>query len=216
MKALVLALLLATPALATPALATPADETAIRAHGVEWVKAFKSGDIEALMALYTPDAEVALHGKPKLKGIAAIRGYFTPLLKTPLDADFLLAEESLVVDHDTAVFMSKYWFTIRTPQGEIHVYDALGNFMWMCPLFSDDSTARVAGISWYNELEGLAETGAPSIAIAFDTGRVQLMTNEQDEKPILMDTGLKPSVEGNRLTLPSSTYPKPDFRNPKP
>jgi hypothetical protein len=33
-KALVLALLLATPALATPALATPADETAIRAHGV--------------------------------------------------------------------------------------------------------------------------------------------------------------------------------------
>jgi WD repeat-containing protein 35 len=103
-----------------------------------------------------------------------------------------------------------------TPQGEIHVYDALGNFMWMCPLFSDDSTARVAGISWYNELEGLAETGAPSIAIAFDTGRVQLMTNEQDEKPILMDTGLKPSVEGNRLTLPSSTYPKPDFRNPKP
>ena len=120
MKALVLALLLATPALATPALATPADETAIRAHGVEWVKAFKSGDIEALMALYTPDAEVALHGKPKLKGIAAIRDYFTPLLKTPLDADFLLAEESLVVDHDTAVFMSKYWFTIRTPQGEIH------------------------------------------------------------------------------------------------
>ncbi len=115
MKALVLALLL----LATPALATPADEAAIRAHGAQWVKAFKGGDIEALMALYTPDAEVALHGKPKLKGLPAIRAYFTPLLKTPLDADFLLAEESLVVDHDTAVFMSRYWFTVRTPQGEI-------------------------------------------------------------------------------------------------
>jgi uncharacterized protein (TIGR02246 family) len=114
-KALVLALLL----LATPALATPADEAAIRAHGAQWVKAFKGGDIEALMALYTPDAEVALHGKPKLKGLPAIRAYFTPLLKTPLDADFLLAEESLVVDHDTAVFMSRYWFTVRTPQGEI-------------------------------------------------------------------------------------------------
>lgn len=112
--------LVAALVLATPAFATPADEAAIRAHGQQWVKAFKGGDIDALMALYTPDAEVALHGKPKLKGIAAIRAYFTPLLKTPLDADFLLAEESLIVDHDTAVFMSKYWFTIRTPRGEIH------------------------------------------------------------------------------------------------
>jgi len=116
MKALAL---LAALLLAAPATSTPADEAAIRGHGQQWVKAFKSGDIEALMKLYTPDAEVALHGQPKLKGIAAIRAYFTPMLKTPLDADFLLAEESLIVDHDTAVFMSKYWFTIRTPKGEI-------------------------------------------------------------------------------------------------
>lgn len=105
--------------LATPALATPADEAAIRAHGREWVRAFKAGDIEALMRLYTPDAEVALHGKPKLKGIAAIRGYFTPLLKSPPKADFLLAEESLVVSGDQAFFLSKYWFTLHTPKGDI-------------------------------------------------------------------------------------------------
>ncbi len=105
--------------LATPAAATPADEAAIRAHGREWVRAFKAGDIEALMRLYTPDAEVALHGKPKLKGSDAIRAYFTPLLKTPPDADFLLAEESLVVDGAQAFFLSKYWFTIRTPAGDI-------------------------------------------------------------------------------------------------
>lgn len=105
--------------LAAPVLATPADEAAIRDHGRQWVKAFKAGDVDALMKLYTPDAEVALHGKPKLKGIEAIRGYFAPLLKTPPNADFLLAEESLVVDGDMAVFMSKYWFTVRTPNGEI-------------------------------------------------------------------------------------------------
>lgn len=105
--------------LAAPAAATPADEAAIRSHGRQWVQAFKAGDIDALMRLYTPDAEVALHGKPKLKGIAAIRGYFAPLLVTPPDADFLLAEESLVVDRDQAMFMSKYWFTLRTPTGEI-------------------------------------------------------------------------------------------------
>jgi uncharacterized protein (TIGR02246 family) len=110
-------LLLLMPAV--PALATPADEAAIRDHGRQWVKAFKAGDVAALMRLYTPDAEVALHGKPKLKGIDAIRGYFKPLLKTPPDADFLLAEESLVVDGDQAAFMSKYWFTLRTAGGEV-------------------------------------------------------------------------------------------------
>ncbi len=113
-RALLLALLLAAPA-----AATPADEAAIRAHGQQWLRAFKAGDIEALMRLYTPDAEVALHGHPKLKGIAAIRSYFTPLLKTPPNADFLLAEESLVVDGKQAFFLSKYWFTIHTPQGDI-------------------------------------------------------------------------------------------------
>ena len=104
--------------LAGPAAAAPADDAAIRDHGRQWVRAFKAGDIEALMRLYTPDAEVALHGKPKLKGIAALRGYFAPMLQTPQDVDFLLAEESLVVDRDQAMFMSKYWFTVRTPTGE--------------------------------------------------------------------------------------------------
>jgi uncharacterized protein (TIGR02246 family) len=142
--------LVAALLLAAPAVATPADEAAIRAHGAQWVKAFKGGDIEALMRLYTPDAEVALHGKPKLKGIAAIRAYFTPLLKTPLDADFLLAEESLIVDHDTAVFMSKYWFTIRTPNGEIRdpgrsliVYKKGKNGLWRLRMDIDQAAPDV-------------------------------------------------------------------------
>jgi uncharacterized protein (TIGR02246 family) len=107
--AIAAALLLA----AAPAFAGP-DEDAIRAHGHAWVRAFKAGDIEALMRLYTPDAEVALHGQPKLKGIDAIRGYFTPRLKTPPDADFLLKEESLEVHGNLAIFLSRYWFTLRT------------------------------------------------------------------------------------------------------
>lgn len=95
-----------------PALAGP-DEDAIRAHGHQWVRAFKAGDIEGLMRLYTPDAEVALHGQPKLKGVAAIRGYFAPRLQTPPEADFLLKEESLEVHGRLAIFMSRYWFTLR-------------------------------------------------------------------------------------------------------
>ncbi len=111
--------LLALFGASAPSGATPADEAAIRAHGREWVRAFKAGDIEALMALYTPDAEVALHGQRKLKGLAAIRAYFTPILETPPAADFHLAEESLVVAGKQAFFLSKYWFTLHAAKGDI-------------------------------------------------------------------------------------------------
>ncbi len=112
-RAIAAALLLAViTSLAGPALANT-DADAIRAHSHAWVRAFKAGDIAALMQLYTPDAEVALHGQPKLKGIAAIRGYFAPRLKTPPDADFLLKEEGLEVHGRLAIFLSRYWFTLR-------------------------------------------------------------------------------------------------------
>jgi WD repeat-containing protein 35 len=91
-----------------------------------------------------------------------------------------------------------------TPQGEVHVFDALGNFISQCPLFSEDSSARIAGVAWYNQLEGLVDEAAPSIAIVFETGRVQLMTSTQDEKPILIDTGLRPASEakiGNKVHI---------------
>jgi ketosteroid isomerase-like protein len=108
MKALCLALVL----VATPALAGR-QEDAVRAAGREWVTQFKAGNLDALMALYAESPEVALHDQPKLTGREAVRGYFANRLKTPPDADFLLLEESLEVRGNTALMMSKYWFTLR-------------------------------------------------------------------------------------------------------
>mmetsp|Transcript_68370 Transcript_68370/g.163192 ORF Transcript_68370/g.163192 Transcript_68370/m.163192 type:complete len:1174 (+) Transcript_68370:203-3724(+) len=89
-----------------------------------------------------------------------------------------------------------------TPQGEVHIYDQVGNPIARVPLFSDDSTARIAGIHWYNCVEGLVDPSAPTLAIGFDTGRVQLMTSEVDEKPILIDTGMRPTAGQSLYKLP--------------
>ncbi|WP_416907836.1 MAG: YybH family protein [Polymorphobacter sp.] len=98
--------------------ATADDEAAVRAAARQWITHFKAGDLDALMALYTPTAHVALHDQPILSGLTQLRAYFTPLLTPKPDADFLLLEESLEIHGQTAIMTSHYWFTLRTPDSE--------------------------------------------------------------------------------------------------
>ena len=87
-------------------------------HGREWIRAFKAGDINALMALYRPDAQVALHGQPKLIGIEAIRAYFAPTLAAKPQVEFLLHVEDIRVQGDFAYLISRYWFTAAGTDGK--------------------------------------------------------------------------------------------------
>jgi hypothetical protein len=58
-------------------------------------------------------------------------------------------------------------------------------------------------------VEGLVDPNAPTLAIGFDTGRVQLMTSEVDESPVLIDTGLR-TLDGPQLhKLPLQAPPIP-------
>ena len=92
------------------------DIAAIHEQGKRWIACFKAGDIDCLMKLYMPDAQVALHGQPKLVGKAAIRAYFAPGLKAKPNVQFLLEPEVLRVTGKQAFFMSKYWY-ISKPSG---------------------------------------------------------------------------------------------------
>lgn len=112
--------LIATPALASePAAAPPGagplrDRLAIVQAARDWIRAFKSGDIEALMSHYEPDAYVALHGQPVLRGIAAVREYFTPRVGRGT-VEFLLDIERIDVHGRIAHLISGYWFTLDLP-----------------------------------------------------------------------------------------------------
>jgi len=85
---------------------------------------------------------------------------------------------------------------------EVHYFDAMGNFIARLPLYalgdgsssgSNMGEARLVGIAWYSGLAGYIEPGAPSLAIAFDNGRVQIMRDEADDNPVLIDTGMNAS-----------------------
>lgn len=112
--------LLAAPALASVNPAPPPgagplrDRRAVSQAARDWIAAFKSGDLEALMALYEPDAYVALHGQPVLRGIDAVREYFAPRVGRG-KVEFLLDIERIDVHGRIAHLISGYWFTLELP-----------------------------------------------------------------------------------------------------
>ncbi|MEM9313869.1 MAG: DUF4440 domain-containing protein [Pseudomonadota bacterium] len=76
--------------------------------GAQWSKHYRQGNLDALMALYTDDAFVALHGQPALEGRAAIRRYFNERLGQA-DTTFELVYEQIEFHGDVAHIISRYW-----------------------------------------------------------------------------------------------------------
>ncbi len=52
-------------------------------------------------------------------------------------------------------------------------------------------SVRVSALEWYDGAEGSAFFDAPSLAVAFENGRVQIMRGPEDDGPVLIDTGLR-------------------------
>lgn len=107
-----------------PALADDtSDEAQIRASAAEWIAAFRAGDIDRLMRLYMPDALVALHGQPALRGVAAIRAYFAPGMGKS-DVQFDLAIDEIGIHGSVAHLVSRYWYTAVPKEGGVPYRDA--------------------------------------------------------------------------------------------
>uniref|UniRef100_A0A7S1KLL8 Anaphase-promoting complex subunit 4 WD40 domain-containing protein n=1 Tax=Percolomonas cosmopolitus TaxID=63605 RepID=A0A7S1KLL8_9EUKA len=91
----------------------------------------------------------------------------------------------LVHDSKTSLFLHKLKIYCLTGEG-----DSSAN--------SQDDR-QLCGIKWYDGSQGYEDLTAPTLAICYKNGRCQLMTNELDDKPILIDTALKATaIEWNK------------------
>ncbi len=45
-------------------------------------------------------------------------------------------------------------------------------------------------MTWYNGKHGLASPGQPTLLICYTNGRMQIMKDENDDEPVLVDTGI--------------------------
>lgn len=81
-------------------------------------------------------------------------------------------------------------FAIRN--GEVHLYDNTGIFITklsiQCVQLSAAKSVSVVGLCWYS---GFVQGHRPALAICYETGKIQLMKNESDDFPIIIDAGVQ-------------------------
>jgi WD repeat-containing protein 35 len=79
-----------------------------------------------------------------------------------------------------------------TTEGEVHLYDSVGEFAVVVNVYAVNTNAGVdiIGLRWYNGSRGYLDTNVPCLAIGFANGCVQIGRNDADDNPMLIDTAL--------------------------
>mmetsp|Transcript_3424 Transcript_3424/g.11880 ORF Transcript_3424/g.11880 Transcript_3424/m.11880 type:complete len:228 (-) Transcript_3424:2-685(-) len=75
------------------------------------------------------------------------------------------------------------------------MYDLMGSKVKTIPTGGDgggkrsrDGSATIIGVHWYDGMEGYTDPNAPTLAVAFGNGRVQLMRGSEDAEPVVVES----------------------------
>lgn len=78
--------------------------------------------------------------------------------------------------------------------GEVHLYDSQGEFLnkliILCHGQNFQGGVKIISLRWYNGRFGYIEPNCPSMFICYEDGKVQIMRNEVDDTPVLIDTSM--------------------------
>ncbi|KAL0586168.1 hypothetical protein ABG067_004261 [Albugo candida] len=104
-----------------------------------------------------------------------------------------------------------------TASGEITVHDAHGNKISNLTLYALEGKTSagpdncIVGLHWYDGCEGHVTDDAPTLAVAFRDGKVQITRGRFDENAVLIDTGMeltqcKWNNDGTVIALAGTQY----------
>ena len=128
------------------------DIAAVKHAAEQWIKLYTAGDLDGLMSLYAPDAIVALHGKPALRGVQQIRDFFAPSLGRSR-VNFEIDIEEIQIHGDAAHLLSRYYLTADPLSGgetyrdagrSLLIYKRDANNEWKLYLDIDQATPDAA------------------------------------------------------------------------
>ncbi|KAJ3300442.1 WD repeat-containing protein 35 [Borealophlyctis nickersoniae] len=80
-----------------------------------------------------------------------------------------------------------------TAEGELQMFDNTGNFMTKVQTYCNDTmgTLKIAALAWYNGLNGYMEPQVPCLAVCFENGKIQIMRDDKDLSPLIIDTNMR-------------------------
>ena len=85
------------------------------------------------------------------------------------------------------------WILFGSGDGPVSVFNhqgvKIGN-LDLIAISDVGSPVKLVGLEWYDGAEGYMFPDVPCLAVAFANGRVQIMREADDPKPVLLDTGL--------------------------
>ncbi|KAG1701662.1 WD repeat-containing protein 35 [Nymphon striatum] len=76
---------------------------------------------------------------------------------------------------------------------KVHIYDRGGNMVRKLSIQCQSSStvlSKIVAIEWYNGLKGYVEPNCPCLIICYDNGRLQIMKDEHDDDPVLLNSGI--------------------------
>ncbi|KAJ3272616.1 WD repeat-containing protein 35 [Terramyces sp. JEL0728] len=100
-----------------------------------------------------------------------------------------------------------------TTNGNLQLFDNLGTFVSKISNFCSNSDVKVAAMHWYNGSRGYIQPRVPCLAVCYEDGKVQILRDQKDQNPIIIDTNLKQSklqwnVNGSILAISGLQYIK--------
>ncbi|KAJ3392142.1 WD repeat-containing protein 35 [Lobulomyces angularis] len=80
-----------------------------------------------------------------------------------------------------------------TATGELLLYDMNGNYLTKTLSYCHENAAviKLSSIEWYNGINGYIEPKVPCLAICFENGKIQIMRDEKDMNPTIVDTNMR-------------------------
>lgn len=86
------------------------------------------------------------------------------------------------------------WILYGVQGGDVHIFDSSGNSVSQVIIkcvrpMSESMT--IIGIQWYSGKGGYVEPNCPCLAICYSSGCMQIMRNEHDDDPVIVDGGIR-------------------------
>ncbi|KAJ3015471.1 WD repeat-containing protein 35 [Thoreauomyces humboldtii] len=80
-----------------------------------------------------------------------------------------------------------------TAAGELQLYDSTGTFMRKVSNYCSEASGlmKIAAMDWYNGHNGSVDVSIPRLAVCFENGKMQLMRDEMDTAPLMIDTNMR-------------------------